>query len=85
MALTTWRAELDSVRAANNDSAPLVIYPPDLDLDLEFDDSHGDAKGEPFTAWSETHVYFPAQHSGEEWIDSVPRHPVAVATKHVGL
>ncbi len=54
------------------------------EMDVEFDDSYGGSEGKPFTAWSETRVYFPVVYDGAEWVDWVPRNPCDEATGHCG-
>ena len=54
----------------------------DEQLDKEFDAGYGG--GEPFTAWSEKFVYFPACYDGAEWIAYVSRNPDGTPTVHVG-
>ena len=49
-----------------------------------FDSGFGGSEGEPFTAWSESYVYFPVVYDGAEWVGRVPRHPCDVPTKHQG-
>jgi len=49
-----------------------------------FDTSYGRCKGCHFTAWGESHVYFPVTYDGAEWIGSVPRNPEPCATEHFG-
>lgn len=53
-------------------------------LDYEFDDGYGGTEGPSFTAWSENYVYFPACYDGSEWIATVPRNPINIATEHIG-
>lgn len=53
-------------------------------LDEEFNCSYGTKEGWPFTLWTETHVLFPAEYDGLEWVASVPRHPNGEATEHIG-
>lgn len=53
-------------------------------LDEDFDSGFGGEDGEPFTAWTDQKVYFPACYDGSEWMACVNRHPCNVATNHVG-
>ena len=38
----------------------------------------------PFTAWTETRVFFPIVYDGSEWCGSAPRHPCNEAMEHQG-
>lgn len=49
-----------------------------------FDSGYGVPEGEPFTAWTAKHVYFPVQYDGSEWVTSVSRHPDGKPTGHIG-
>jgi hypothetical protein len=83
--METWRMLLDYARQKNQDTSEMVIYPPDLDLDREFNVDAPYTQGEPFTAWSEDWVYFPVEYQeGYEGVSSVPRNPCDVATVHQG-
>ncbi len=50
----------------------------------EFCIGFGSDEGKPFTAWSETRVFFPVVYDGSEWVGSVPRNPCAEASDHHG-
>jgi hypothetical protein len=84
--LTTWREDITKEMGYKGDSWDNVvqIYPPDLDLDREFDGGYGSENGEPFTLWTKTRVYFPACYDGSELVASVPRDPCEIATQHIG-
>ena len=83
--ITTWRKQIDIALAEACDPGPIIaITPVDLDLDLEFDNGYGGIEGEPFTAWTETRVYFPLCYDGSEWAGSAPRNPCDEATAHLG-
>ena len=56
----------------------------DEELNQSFDAGYGLAKGAPFTAWSETRVFFPVVYDGAEWVGSVPRNPCAEVCEHFG-
>lgn len=85
MALTSWREKLEKERVAEGDDTPIVHCTlSDEGLDRVFDTSRRGTQGEPFTAWSERRVYFPAQYDGSEWVASVPRDPCDEDTGHVG-
>ena len=56
----------------------------DDELNSEFDDGYGISCGEPFTAWSETRVFFPVVYDGAEWVSSAPRNPCDEPTDHCG-
>lgn len=77
----------DLIRAAMdlcNDSELIAGTLSDKELDEEFDAGYGFTEGKPFTAWSATHVYFPANYDGKEWVASVPRDPCGFSTPHIG-
>jgi hypothetical protein len=81
---STWREMINYVRKVNGDTSELKINPRNLDLDREFYDGFGTTNGEPFIAWSQTHVYFPIQCEGAEWVESVPRNPCDITPEHKG-
>ena len=56
----------------------------DEQLDKEFDPGYGLQKGDPFTVWTESRVYFPIQYDGSEWCGSVSRNPDGKVTFHLG-
>lgn len=53
-------------------------------LDVDFDSGYGSTRGAFFTAWTKDLVFFPVQYDGSEWMESVPRNPCNIATKHKG-
>jgi hypothetical protein len=79
--MTTWRKE---IKAAADDDEIIACTLTEEEMDIEFDGSFGTSKGKPFTAWSETRVYFPVVYDGAEWVGSAPRNPCGEATKHQG-
>lgn len=54
------------------------------EMDVDFADGYGMSEGKPFTAWSETRVYFPVVYDGAEWVGSAPRNPCGEACRHFG-
>lgn len=87
--MTTWRKlinELISGRAEDGRPIGSIIHCTltKEQLDVEFDDGFGCTGGEPFTAWTETHVIFPAIYDGSEWAACVLRNPCDEATNHIG-
>jgi len=54
------------------------------EMNKKFDSRYGGSEGKPFTAWSETRVYFPVVYDGLEWVSSAPRNPSDEATEHCG-
>jgi hypothetical protein len=83
--LVTWRKCIQDAMASVEDSGPLIACTLSADqLDVPFDCGYGGANGEPFTAWTESRVYFPATYDGAEWCSSVPRNPCDEETEHVG-
>lgn len=53
-------------------------------LDREFYQEQGGTSQLFFTAWTRRRVYFPAEHDGRTWVESVPRDPCGEATGPVG-
>jgi len=81
MAVVTWRKKFEAVL----DGDTLIHNTlTEEDMDVQFDDGYGGPEGKPFTAWSETHVYFPQCYDGAEWIERVPRNPNNEPTQHMG-
>lgn len=82
--MTTWRKLLDERREEVGDDTPIIRFNPEAALDEEFTPSYGGVKGSFFTAWSETHVYFPICYDGMEWVGSAPRNPCDEELEHQG-
>lgn len=55
------------------------------ELKKNFDSGLGLTEGEPFLAWSNNYVYFPACYDGEEWVEFVPRNPGKYMPRHIGV
>lgn len=53
-------------------------------LDHRFPQKIGGTSQMCFTAWTGTRVYFPVEHDGLTWVESVPRDPCAEATCPLG-
>lgn len=87
---TTWRKLIADAMgfgyARGGDPGPIIACTlTEAEMDVEFDSGHkGGIAGRPFTAWTPTRVYFPAQYDGSEWVESVPRDPCDEAIVHVG-
>lgn len=79
--MATWRGLI--AEAAKGDAIIACTLTPE-ELDVKFDNGWGGTEGEPFTAWSETRVYFPVCYDGAEWVESAPRNPCDEKTEHVG-
>ena len=84
--MTTWRKMILEEMKDHEDSwDSLVSYTlTDKELDAVFDSGYGGEEGHPFTAWTETRVYFPVCYDGAEWCASVPRNPNGHPTHHIG-
>jgi hypothetical protein len=86
--MTTWRKELEKCLKHTGDNwDELTINIKKGGLDKEFDPGYGSAEGDPFTAWSDRYVYFPAECDGSEWATYVHRNPTegkAGRTQHIG-
>lgn len=78
---TTWRK---LIKEALFDDELIACTLSEDELDKKFSDGYGGSEGKPFTAWSETRVYFPVVYDGSEWVCSAPRNPCDEATSHVG-
>ena len=82
-----WRSMLDVALKDNNESWSDIEYNTmnDADMDREFD--AGYREGCAFIVLTKNYVYFPVQceiSSGlTELVESVPRNPNGVATKHI--
>jgi hypothetical protein len=83
MAPTTWRREIEEASAYDGDQI-ISCTLSEAELDIKFDPGFGGTDGTPFTAWSESYVYFPVCYDGSEWCERVPRNPGSDATSHVG-
>lgn len=83
---TTWRKLITDEMEEHHDTWDNVVACTlnDALLDASFDAGYGAPKGDPFTLWTVTRVYFPVVYDGSEWCASVARHPDAIPTEHVG-
>ena len=79
--MTTWRKEIKSTAG---DDVIISCTLTEEQLDTPFHDGYGGHKGLPFTAWSETKVYFPVVYDGAEWVGYVYRNPCDEASEHWG-
>lgn len=83
--MTTWKI-LISEAFEGNDSWESVIRctASEAELNIEFDNGYGGARGIPFTLWTHDRVYFPVCYDGAEWVGSAPRNPCGIAMEHIG-
>lgn len=79
--MKNWR---ELINSALGDDKLIACTLSNEELDIKFDSGYGGSEGKPFTAWSETRVYFPIVYNGSEWVESAPRNPCDEATKHFG-
>ena len=80
-----WQSLILEERVRRGDDTPLVTTLTDDELSMPFDSGYGGEEGVPFTAWSDTRVYFPACYDGSEGVVSVPRNPDEDdKTDHIG-
>lgn len=81
--MSTWRELIDDALLDNDDKLVACTLSED-EMDAEFDAANGRTKGKPFTAWSETRVYFPVFYGGFEWVGSASRFPCDESCDHIG-
>lgn len=79
--MSTWR---ELINEALNGDELISSTLTDNEMDVEFSSGYGSSAGKPFTAWSETRVYFPVVYDGAEWVGSAPRNPCDEACTHSG-
>lgn len=86
MDTTTWRIEIEVALKRNEETwADVVGSTLTADeMSVQFNTGYGNSEGAPFTLWTHNRVYFPAVYNGDEWVESVPRHPCDEETVHVG-
>lgn len=82
--MATWRQLIEDEIKRRGTEFPDTFIPADLNIDKEFDNGYGGTEGEPFTAWSDSRVYFPVVYDGSEWVESAPRNPCDEVMEHVG-
>lgn len=83
--VTTWREGLRTAMSAVGDVGPVVAYAPNETVfDEPFDAGYGSTHGRAVLAWTESHVYFPVEYDGSEWLGSAPRNPTAEGQSHEG-
>lgn len=79
----SWRGAIARQMLAMKDATPIVAVAPDeASLDVEFDGGYGGANGPAFLVWTETHVYFPLEYDGAEYVGSAPRNPRPEGQEH---
>lgn len=79
----TWRTCLKAAFAKTGDTT-LTSTMTDAELDAPLSPGYGISCGCSFTAWGETHVYFPVVYDGNEWVGYAPRNPCDKKTRHQG-
>lgn len=83
--MATWRELIEQECKNNYDNFDsLVITIENGELDREFNPGFGGTGGAPFTAWSDSFVYFPICYDGAEWCGSAPRNPCGIKCHHQG-
>lgn len=84
--MATWRGLISDEMECNRETWADVeaCTLSDDGLNAFFYDGYGGAKGQPFTLWTKSRVYFPVVYDGLEWVGSVPRDPSDEACKHFG-
>ena len=84
--MTNWRELILIAMKEHGESLGDIISNTlsEQEMDVKFDCGYGDSEGQPFTAWTEKRVYFPAVYDGSEWVESVSRNPDGKPTQHVG-
>ena len=84
--MTNWRELMLKAMEIHGESLKDIISNTltEQEMDVKFDCGYGDSEGQPFTAWTEKRVYFPAVYDGSEWVESVSRNPDGKPTQHVG-
>ena len=84
--MATWRELIaDEMKSHGETLSDLISCTlSDEGLDRGFHAGYGGEQGSPFTAWSETWVYFPICYDGSEWCGSAPRNPCDKAMCHQG-
>lgn len=82
--MATWRELIKDETDARNNDVIIASTLTEEQLDQQFDDGYGGSEGIPFTAWSETRVYFPVVYDGKEWVGSLPRNPSDEVTYYQG-
>ena len=79
--MTTWRKLIEEKLDGDVLIASTLT---EKEMDVEFHNGYGGSEGKPFTAWSETRVYFPVVYDGAEWVGRAPRNPCDEACPHEG-
>jgi hypothetical protein len=70
---TTLRKQLADIGIDVDDLISVVPGTPRWDR--EFDAGYGGVEGDPFVAWTNTHVVFGVCYDGAEWLAKLPRNP----------
>ena len=79
--MATWRKLIKQQMDRNSDTMVYCTLT-EAELDVDFDRDFGLAEGIPFTAWGDSHVYFPLEHDGYECVGSAPRNPCDTSLSH---
>lgn len=70
--MTNWK---ELIREASDGDEIIACTLTEEELLQPFNAGYGIPNGKPFTAWSDTYVYFPTEYDGTEWVSRVPRNP----------
>jgi len=82
---TTWGEEIAQEMANHGDNGELIYCTlTNEEMAQRFEDGFGAIRGKPFTAWTESRVYFPICYDGSEWCGSAPRNPCDKPSDHQG-
>jgi len=84
MSKTNWKKEIEKVSGTKKEDKIIHSTLSEEELTEEFYSGYGGSNGKPFTAWSETYVYFPVVYDGAEWVGRVRRNPCEEASGHHG-
>jgi len=80
--MTNWKELIREASDGGDDIIACTLT--EEELLQPFDAGYGHPNGKPFTAWSDTYVYFPVVYDGAEWVSRVPRNPRDVNSTHIG-
>lgn len=80
--MATWRELITDGLRDGDTFESLIISIDEGELDREFDNGYGLPEGAPFTAWSDSWVYFPEEYDGAEHVGSAPRNPCELKLAH---
>ena len=82
--MATWKQLICAQMSLHNETFDDVESSTLSADDIKKETDGGYCGGLPFTIWTSARVYFPACYDGDQWVESVARHPDGKPTEQIG-